>query len=261
MDLNIVDYFGYNLPSQERFRLIKEAGFSGITGLLWQDDFDKDYQSFPDYANNTGLYIENIHSPWWGYNDIWVDNKKGQNFMQEIIELIKICSFYKISTIVMHPEHKNGTEYSKLPVTFDIGLERLKIIVDMAERFKINIAMENMCRFEYLDCIFNNIHSERMGFCFDSGHWNVFMPNIDLLTLYGDRLMALHLHDNNGEEDWHALPLSGNINWNYIADKLKKIKYEGALSLEVGNKTLEHIKSPDEFLKLAFERATKIFTT
>jgi sugar phosphate isomerase/epimerase len=260
MDINIVDWFGYNLPPQERIRLIKDAGFSGIVGLLWQDDYDKDYKSFPEYADNAGLYIENIHSPWWGYNDLWLDNKVGQDFTEKIVELVKICSFYKIPTLVMHPEHKNKNEYIELPVTFNIGLERLNTIVDAAERFNVNIAMENMCRPEYLEVIFNNIHSKRLGFCFDSGHWNVFMPEIDLLTLYGDRLMALHLHDNDGNEDWHALPCSGNIDWKYIADKLKDLNYNGAIALEVGNKTFENIKEPSEFLKLAFERTSKIFS-
>ena len=259
MDLTIVDYFGYNLSSKERFRLIKETGFNGIAGLLWQDNFDKDYQKFPEYAKDEGLYIESMHAPWWGANDLWVDNKIGQVFMEEILELVKVCSFYKIPALILHPEHKNETEYAGLPDKFDIGLYRIKNITAEAERLNVNIAIENMCRPEYLDCIFLNIDSKRLGFCFDSGHWNVFMPDIDLLNLYGNRLMALHLHDNNGKEDWHALPLSGNINWNNVADNLKKMKYNGAISLEVGNKMLEHIKQPDEFLKLAFERTIKIF--
>ena len=259
MDFTIVDYFGYNLPPQERFRLIKKAGFNGIAGLLWQDDFDKDYKSFPQYANDAGLYIESMHAPWRGVNDLWFDNKIGQAFTEELLELIRVCAFYKIPTLILHPEDKNGTSYMELPAKFNIGLDRIKHITAEAERLNVNIAIENMCRPEYLDCIFSHIDSKRLGFCFDSGHWNVFMPDVDLLNLYGDRLMALHLHDNNGKEDWHALPLSGNINWNDVANNLKKAKYNGAISLEVGNKMLEHIKQPDEFLKLAFERTAKIF--
>lgn len=259
MDLTIVDYFGYDISSQERFRLIKEAGFQGIAGLLWQNDFDKDYQSFPQYANDANLYIETIHAPWWGANDLWIDNEIGQTFTEEILELIKVCSFHKIPTLILHPEYKNGTSYSQMPVKFDIGLNRIRGIINEAERLNVNIAIENMCDFKYLDCIFSNIDSKRLGFCFDSGHWNVFMPNIDLLGLYGNKLMALHLHDNNGKEDWHSLPFTGNIKWDEIANKLKKVNYKGAISLEVGNKMLEHIKEPNEFLKLAFERTIKIF--
>jgi len=259
MDLTIVDWFGYNMPAQERMRLIKQAGFSGIVGLLWRDDFDSDYKSFPEYARNEGLYIENIHGPWMGVNELWTDNVIGHNFMEEIFEYIKVCSFYEIPTLVIHPECKNGTKYVDLPETFEIGIDRWKRIVDEAARLNVNIAIENMARPEYLDCIFTNIQSNRLGFCFDSGHWNLFMPELDLLTLYGDKLMALHLHDNDGKEDWHALPFTGNIDWDDIKSKL--VNYKGAIALEVNsNKTLEHITDPAEFLHLAFERAIKLIS-
>jgi len=260
MNVTIVDYFGYQLPPQERFRLIKAAGFDGIAGLLWQDDFDQDYQLFPQYASHTGLYIESIHAPWWGVNDLWIDNLCGQAFMEEICKLLKTCLNYDIPTLVLHPENKNGTVYAELPATFEFGLDKIRKITAEAERLNINIAIENMCHPEYLECIFSNIDSNRLGLCFDSGHWHVFMPDIDLLALYGSRLMALHLHDNNGKEDWHALPLSGNIDWKRMASQLNQTNYTGAISLEVGNKTHEHIEEPDKFLKLAFERATSIFT-
>jgi len=258
MDLSITDYFGYNLPPQERMSLIKEAGFSSIIGLLWTDLFDANYRQFPEYARNAGLYIENIHAPWNGNNELWTDSLDGENFTEEIIENIKVCSTFEIPTLVMHPEYKEGAKCVELPKKFDIGIERLKRITDIAERLNINVAVENMCRPEYLECIFANIKSKHVGFCFDSGHWNLFMPEVDLLDLYGDKLMALHLHDNDGIEDWHALPFSGKIDWNDIKSKLKALDYKGTIALEVGNKNFEHIKEPDQFLRLAAESARKI---
>jgi len=257
MDLSIVDYFGYNLSPKERMRLIKQAGFSSVM-LLWTGEFDSDYKLFPEYARAAGLCVENTHSAYWGYNDLWKDGPKGQKFMDEMIEAIKDCANYGIPTMVMHPEQKKGIKVSRPPREFTVGLERLKRIVDAAERLDVNLAIENMCRPEYLNCIFSSIDSKRLGFCFDSGHWNVFMPDIDLLNLYGDRPMALHLHDNNGKEDWHALPFEGNINWRGVAAGLKAHSYRGAIALEVGNKQLEYIKEPEVFLRLAAERAAQI---
>jgi len=258
MDITIVDWFGYNLLPQERMRLIKAAGFSGIIGYMWTDRFDSGYKSFPEYAKNAGLYIENMHGPWAGANELWTDTLSGQNFMEEILENIKICSVFEIPTLVMHLECKYGTEYAELPETFDIGIERWKRIINVAERLNINIAIENMARPEYLDCIFKNIQSERLGFCFDSGHWNLLMPEVDLLALYGDKLMALHLNDNDGQEDMHSLPFAGNIDWDDIKEKLKAADYKGNIALEVGNATLEYITDPEEFLRLAVERAKKL---
>ena len=49
-----------------------------------------------------------------------------------------------------------------------------------------------------------------------------------------------------------------NISWEDITNKLKMISYDGAIALEVGNTRFEHIAKPDEFLKLAVERAERI---
>lgn len=257
MNLSIVDWFGYNLSPQERMRFIKDAGFSGVL-LLWADYFDNDYKQFPEYARSAGLFVENAHAPYMNANVLWEDTVNGQDACKELISCVEDCATYNIPTLIMHPENKKGTETTPLPSDFTIGIDRMNRIVDAAERLNVNIAIENMSRHEYLDCIFKNIQSDRLGFCFDSGHWNVFTPETDLLTLYGNKLMSLHLHDNNGTDDWHSLPFSGNIDWNDIAFKLKGVSYNGSIALEVGNTRFENIENPHEFLQLAVESAGNI---
>ncbi len=258
MKLSIVDYFGYNLPPQERLRLIKKAGFSSVM-LLWADYFDKDYKLFPKYASEIGLEIENAHAPYLRANDLWKDSLDGQAAFDELAACTEECAAHGIQTVVMHPENKSGTETVELPQNFSIGLDRMKRLVDMAERLDIYIAVENMSRPEYLDMIFNNIQSNKLGFCFDSGHWNVFTPKAALLSQYGHRLRAVHLHDNDGVDDWHALPFSGRIDWNDMAAKLAGSSYPDVAALEIGNKNFESITDPLEFLRLAFKRAKKMF--
>ena len=231
---------------------IRLAGFDGVI-LLWADYFDPDYKDFPKYAENEGLYVENAHAPYMQANTIWDDTITGDSYVNHIIRCIEECSVYNIPTLIMHPIngvtplHKNN-----------VGLERFKKIVEGAEKYSVNIAIENQGNPEYLDLVFKNIQSDRLCFCYDSGHENFYSPSIDLLNLYGDKLVALHLHDNNGQEDAHALPFSGNIDWNRIARKLKKFNYNGAVALETLNKGFEHIASPLEFLQIALDRAKKI---
>ncbi len=249
---SIVDYFGYNLSPQERMNIIKEAGFSGVI-LLWTNQFDSDYRDFPKYAEKAGLYVENTHAPYLQANSLWIDSLNGQEYADVLIGCIKDCAVYSIPTLVMHPT--NGK--TPLP-TSDIGIERLKRIVGEAEKLNINLAIENIETPKYLEYIFSKIQSEKLGFCFDSGHHNFYSPELNLLDLYGDKLMALHLHDNNGKEDMHALPYSGSIDWKKISSKLIALDYRGAIALETLNKGFEKIKSPLEFLKVAIDRARQI---
>lgn len=248
----IVDYFGYNLSPQERMKAIKSAGFDGVI-LLWADYFDSEYMKFPGYAEKEGLYVENTHAPYMQSNSLWIDNLEGQEYTSHIIKCIEDCKAHKIPTLVMHPI--NGL--TPLPKD-DIGIERFKRIIEIAEKSDINLAIENQGNPEYIDYVFKNIQSDKLCFCFDSGHQNYYSPELDLLDLYGDKLMALHLHDNNGTEDTHALPFTGTINWNKISQKLHSINYQGAVALETLNKGFENISDPVEFLKIAFEKAKMI---
>jgi sugar phosphate isomerase/epimerase len=42
-----------------------------------------------------------------------------------------------------------------------------------------------------------------------------------------------HLHDNNGDGDFHLVPSRGNIDWKDIAEVLRDISYTGVLDLEL----------------------------
>lgn len=248
----IVDYFGYALSGQDRIRAISRAGFDGVI-LLWADYFDPDYKKFPEYAEREGLFVENAHAPYMQANSIWDSASAGDEYASAIIECIGDLADCGIPTLVMHPI--NGK--TPLP-SITVGLDRFKKIVDTAERRGVNIAIENQGNPEYIEYVMRNINSDRLKFCYDSGHEKYYSPELDLISMYGDKLAALHLHDNNGDEDSHALPYTGKIDWDNISLRLKKVNYTGAIALETLNKSFEHISDPVEFLHIALERAGRI---
>ena len=252
MRYTIVDYFGYDLPPQARMKAIKQAGFDGVI-LLWADYFDADYRAFPDYAAHEGLYVENAHAPYRQANAIWEDTVAGEAYTEHILGCIRECRSCGIPTLVLHPA--NGAP--SLP-EHTVGIDRFKRIIEAAERHSVNIAAENQGSPEHLALVFREIQSDRLLFCFDSGHEHCYSPRIDFLQLYGDKLAALHLHDNDGKEDAHALPFTGSVDWCYIADHLTRLRYSGAVALETLNRGFEHIQDPVEFLRLALERAKRI---
>lgn len=250
--LTTFSWFGYELPMFEIFKIIKQAGFDGIT-LWWDDEFgDIGYRDNPELARKAGLSVENIHTPFNRINDIWLDNIDGDNLTEYFSQLVSECAEYGIPTMVMHTSSGNNTPPFNL-----LGLDRIKRIIDKAEKYNINVAFENMRKFEYLEYILNNIDSSRAGFCYDSGHHNYWSPNCDLLTQFGSRLMALHLHDNNRVEDQHLLPFDGTIDWVTTMHRIKQYGYSGSVTLEVENVGYENL-SPEEFLQLAFERAKRL---
>lgn len=253
--ITIYDWFGYELPIKERYQLIKEAGFNGVL-LWWSDGFGRncfgqnDYRNGPQIARAAGLFIENIHTPVHNQNDLWLDNLDGEALTDCYLQCVADCAEFEIPTMVVHLPN-DSKPYNAL------GLDRFKKITEKAEQLGVNVALENLHNLSNLAYVLEQVNSLRVGFCYDCGHHNRHYPNDDLLSKYGSRLMALHLHDNNGSNAQHGLPFDGTIDWITTMKKIAETNYSGATALEPMNWDYENI-SIREFLHKAFDRAKKL---
>jgi len=249
--LAIFHWFGYELENEALYRAIKQIGFEG-TSLGWDDRNYTDYRSHPEMARKAGLFVENIHVPFSTANDLWLDNLDGNELAEYLLQCVTDCADFAIPTMVMH---LSSGDY---PPSFNtLGLDRLKRIVERAEQKNVNIALENLRKIEYLAYALENINSARLGFCYDSGHHHCRSPHDDLLPKYGSRLMALHLHDNDGSDDQHLLPFDGTIDWSIVMKQIAATRYKGAISLEVSNSGYEDL-SAENFLHKAYEIAKRL---
>lgn len=253
--LGIFSWFSYSLPIEERLRMIKHAGFDATS--LWWGGEDKYLQ--PELTMKIGLQIDNIHTPFNHPNDLWFDNQNGDAYLNMLCSCVHECSHYSIPVAVVHI-----TGFSEPPEITKIGIDRIKRLVDFAENKMVRLAFENLKFLHHLDYIFKYIKSDYLGFCYDSGHENCFHKDADCLSLYGNRLLAVHIDDNFGDHDTHLLPYDGTVNWDSIKEKLKTCKDIDYLTLEVDFNP-EHEKSQiykglsaEVFLALAYERAIKI---
>lgn len=253
--ITIYDWFGYELPIKERYRLIKEAGFDGVL-LWWSDGFGRDcfgrndYRNGPQIAREAGLFIENIHTPVQNQNDLFLDNLDGETLTNCYLQCVADCAEFEISTMVVHlPDEAN--QYNAL------GLDRIKRITEKAEQLGVNVALENVRNFANLAYVLEKVDSMRIGFCYDCCHHNNYNMVNDLLSMYGHRLMALHLHDNGGSYGQHQLPFDGMIDWSRTMKKIAETNYLGATALETMNQDYKDL-SIEEFLQEAFKRAKRL---
>ena len=74
--------------------------------------------------------------------------------------------------------------------------------------------------------------------CLDTGHAAIFFGKdvSDAVRFIGNRLEAVHIHDNMGKEDEHLIPGDGIIDWNGFAEALREIGFDKVISLETSAK-------------------------
>lgn len=250
--LSIFDWFGYQLTMEERYRLIKKAGFTRVM-ILWGHRLGRgaDFRLAPDIAREAGLTVENIHAPTEMQHALWEEGLAGSDAFQVYLSCLEDCGAAQVPTMVLH-----------LPGDWQAitqaGLDRVRRLVDRAEELDVNIALENLQNIGALAAVFAAVDSPRLGFCYDCCHHYNDAPGVDLLGLYGDRLMALHLHDNAGSSRscciQHRLPFDGDIPWPQVMRAIAAAGYKGATALEPMYWDYQELP-PDVFLFRAFEKA------
>ncbi len=99
----------------------------------------------------------------------------------------------------------------------------------------VSIAIENLFTQPYewekekFDLLYSEFPKEFLSFCFDSGHGKITTPHDELSFLreYKDRLVCLHLHENDGHDDTHTIPfqVDNGYNWKGFADIMATLDY------------------------------------
>ena len=242
-------YFGYNINYKERARMIKEAGFDCV---IANADKNFNHQNGPikkqiKEFKKQGLKLSSLHMR---YSDtdlkhFFYDDKIGDKLEKTIKKDLKLAKKYGFTCVVVHLKEE---------VT-EVGLNRLKRILTLCEKLDVPIAIENIDYLAVFKEVFEKIDNKYLRFCYDSGHNHCFDSYYDYFENYGDKLICLHLHDNDGSDDQHTLNKLGDIDWKEIAKKLAKcnevnLDYELLMCVKGGYKAKEAL---DECYKQACE--------
>ena len=149
-------------------------------------------------------------------------------------DLFSLCDTGKLGT----EEHKRMLDEirvlrdSKKGKTLDMMLISMDEIQKAAEKYDVNIGLENRylfeeCpNFEEMGVIFEKFGNGRIGYWHDAGHAQV-QENLglvrvqDLLSSYGKFLVGFHLHDVKGYSD-HHVPGIGEVDFELLKKYIKK---------------------------------------
>ena len=266
----------------EALSLIKESGFSAIDFNFTEYSHDdiKKAKRCPFFEKSTeiliahyngllkacekyGVEVGQTHAPYPTF--VFGADKKFNDYMYAVVKkTIKISAALGAKNIVIHPIFSADlTKKLDIKSENEVNIDFYSSLINIAKECNITICLENMYS-KYKDKIYGDICSdpyeasllidtlnekankEIFGFCFDSGHATLAGrdPYRTLLIL-GDRVKALHLHDNNGIVDQHLVPFSGVAYWDAILKGLHDIGYKGNINFET-YKTLDNVSQKDK---------------
>ncbi len=143
--------------------------------------------------------------------------------------------------------------HPKCRVSVEENIEFFSRIMPFAREYGVKLALENMWDWDntkgrafptnctmpvdFLEHI-NRVNDDYLVACVDIGHAEMmgeYTNCVELIYALGNKIKALHIHDNDKRLDSHECPLTMDIDFLPIIKALKEVGYDGDFTLECGS--------------------------
>ena len=190
-------------------------------------------------ASDAGICIHQVHS-------IWPTNDKTEEGRELTLYYTKraavAASVLGAKFIVCHPIMPDGWSVdAEAGRTYELNRKFFTEVSRFASEMGVSVCIENMpfTKLALSDIseimrLVSDVDLENFGVCLDTGHANILGARMgEAVNEIGDKLFALHIHDNTGWADQHRFPYCGTIDWKGFSESIHDGTHEDiCLSLE-----------------------------
>lgn len=197
-------------------------------------------------ADECKIFFNQSHAPFPSY----IGGKPEYNdfIIKAIRRSIEITAALGGKTVIVHPTTiRNDPDRQKA-----LNMEIYHAIEDTCAKYGVRAALENMWDYdgeakkiihaacstaEQFNDYADTLGRENFTCCLDLGHCGLVGETAAamLTDMGGERVTALHVHDNDNYHDSHTLPFLMKLDWKAITKALRDINYAGELTFEADN--------------------------
>ena len=239
------------LSVSEEIALLKENGFTHF----FPDSHNENLAEIMAATKAAGIICDTFHAPFRGINAMWSGGEDGERMYSRLTEAVDRCALYGVPVAIVHLSSGDNA-----PNINDTGINRFISLVDYATSKGVKIAFENQRKLGNIAYAFEKCPNA--VFCWDVGHEACFAYNREFMPIFGERLAALHIHDNFGvhEQDLHMLPFDASIDFRKAAKHIANSNFCGTVMLEVFAAASGRYTdiTPAEYYKRAAQAARRI---
>lgn len=263
---------------EEGIKTAAEAGFDALDlnlsgGIMDKEEFseerlDETCKMLKETAEKYGIFFNQAHAPYPCFicsadrEEMDEYNKKTKD---GIIRAIRVAALVGAKIIIVHP-----IDYPNKDKQKQFNLDFYNSLLPYCKEYGIKIALENMwAYYSYKDGIivpdvcsyardlveyYEELDPEYFTICLDLGHSGLVGEKAEdaIRIIGGDRLGALHVHDNDNADDMHTIPYAAKMNWAEIMKALSEVGYKGDFTFEVTDVFLWRCEDKPELMKNAF---------
>lgn len=230
-----------------QYRINPEISFSSHSLDHFRED---DYRRVAEALQEAGLRIT-FHAPFMDLRPGAIDPRIREASRERIGQVIALATYFRPAAIVCHPSFDSRYYVSSEEQWLENSLLTWRELLAAAGEIPVRLVLENVYEQgpRQLYRLLAALETPRCGFCFDTGHWQVFARDslVFWLECLHPFLRHVHLHDNNGEADAHLPVGEGCFPFGEFFRFLREKKLRPVFTIEAHNeknlrKSLENME-------------------
>ena len=177
-----------------------------------------------------------LHAPFVDLRPGAIDSQIRDVAVRRIRALLDRAVFFRPVSIVCHAAFDERYYFSAEERWLKNSIETFRSFLPSLDSMSCPICIENVYESDpmILRKLIDGVNSPLIGFCFDTGHYNVFSrSSLECwMETMGDSLKQLHIHDNWGKNDQHLPPGEGSFPFPELGNLLRKKNITPIVTLE-----------------------------
>jgi|GEM_PF-1052043 len=234
-------------------KAVAEDGFDDIELSIahadpWIDQLPQSFwEDIGAQVREAGVEPISVHGPYYPRLEADYDDA-----VRKLVLHAKATAALGAHAMVVHPVNHPGlhvTTIMRKGMQWDVDISYA--ISDALGDSGTHLAIENVTTnsFRYLQELFSKLDRTNIGMCFDTGHYHCRPEHSleQIIETFADRIVHVHLSDNDSLSDQHLPPGDGLFPWKRFFNALPPEKVGGHLMLELSAPML--LQDPDAMSK------------
>ncbi len=216
----------WNYTPEEAVRRVSELGFKSWEIVLEGRHLQKDYTEVKELAKTHEIELF-VHAPFSDLNIASLNKSIRKETLEQIFEAVKIAHFLNAKIITLHSGRLSPLGLSFKEKAWKTNLASIGEILEFCSDFNPVPCLENMPNFHGTFCCKKDELWEvleiypSIGLTLDIAHTHTCGDEIDFLKEFEEKVLHVHLHDNDGLGDSHSAVGEGNIDFKRVMYNLK----------------------------------------
>ena len=166
-----------------------------------------------------------VHAPICDINIASISDPVREASLKEMIDTIEAANRLDIDRVTIHPGLSSMSVHGIEDRYLMRAKESMKVLEKVSHEYGMTLAIENMPDMYFFlgreaKEVAGILEGTDLGVCFDIGHANTAGQIDAMIDKFGDRIMNIHIHDNNGKMDEHLTIGDGSIDFSDVLSKV-----------------------------------------